>query len=457
MLRKFVPVLVFLGFYLLLILFYNSLGKVQRLNTLYSPEQVHISYQPDTSNLYVTFTTRFKPDECSVDCNGETFTSKEPSHTLRGSYIYKILILKLSPNTSYNYILTCSGQHGMFRKNYSFTSHPGNIDDVSILVLGDWATASTGDLDNPEHTQIPKPNILPMLMRETSNYTSIWHLGDFAYDLYSQNGRVGDNFLNSIEVVAAEKPYMAVVGNHEIPNFFEDFLLRFTSQLYYSFKIGKAYIIAFSTEFDYYAMGNSFPTDQAFFHRLKYKQLHWLEKEFNTANSMRDKYPWLIVMGHRPLYCSLNKDSEMINRVCTQQAPVLRKEYEKLFINAKVDLYLFGHIHLYERSMPLAFNEVVGKYEQNENVFINPEAPIQIIEGVAGNLESEEIVFTVTETPAHWSAVISEKLGYGILHIKNNTHLYYEHWAFGESQWDHLDIDLYPTKTLEDYIWIIKQ
>jgi hypothetical protein len=107
--------------------------------------------------------------------------------------------------------------------------------------------------------------------------------------------------------------------------------------------------------------------------------------------------------------------------------------------------------------MPLAFNEVVGKYEQNENVFINPEAPIQIIEGVAGNLESEEIVFTVTETPAHWSAVISEKLGYGILHIKNNTHLYYEHWAFGESQWDHLDIDLYPTKTLEDYIWIIKQ
>lgn len=457
MLRKFIPVLVFLGIYLVLILFYNSLSEPLKLNAVYSPEQVHISYQPNFSNIYVTFTTRMKPDECTLECNGKKSTSTDPSHILRDSYIYKMLIVGLSPNRPYNYMLTCSGKHGMFRKNYSFTSHPGNIDNVSILVLGDWATAQTGDFENPEHTQIPKPNILPMLMQETMNYTSIWHLGDFAYDLYSQDGRVGDNFLNSIEVIAAEKPYMAVVGNHEIPNFFEDFLLRFTSPLYYSEKIGRAYIIAYSTEFDYYAMGNSFPTDESFFHRLKYMQLDWLTKELDKANSMRDQYPWLIIMAHRPLYCSLNQDSEMIMRVCTKQAPVLRNEYEEIFIRAKVDLYLFGHIHLYERSLPIAFNEVVGEYDLNETIFINPQAPIQIIEGVAGNLESEEIIFTVTETPAYWSSMISDKLGYGILHIKNSTHLCYEHWAFGESQWDPIDIDLYPTKTLEDHVWIIKQ
>jgi len=39
--------------------------------------------------------------------------------------------------------------------------------------------------------------------------------GDIAYDLDSQNGEVGDEFMRKMESVAATIPYQTVVGNHE--------------------------------------------------------------------------------------------------------------------------------------------------------------------------------------------------------------------------------------------------
>ena len=39
--------------------------------------------------------------------------------------------------------------------------------------------------------------------------------GDFAYNMDTENGRVGDAFMNQIQSVAAYLPYMTSVGNHE--------------------------------------------------------------------------------------------------------------------------------------------------------------------------------------------------------------------------------------------------
>ena len=42
------------------------------------------------------------------------------------------------------------------------------------------------------------------------------HVGDFAYDLDSGGGTVGDQFMQNIEQIAAYVPYMVSVGNHGV-------------------------------------------------------------------------------------------------------------------------------------------------------------------------------------------------------------------------------------------------
>lgn len=46
-------------------------------------------------------------------------------------------------------------------------------------------------------------------------YDAIIHVGDFAYDLHTNNGKMGDLFMQELEPIAANIPYQVVVGNHE--------------------------------------------------------------------------------------------------------------------------------------------------------------------------------------------------------------------------------------------------
>lgn len=58
---------------------------------------------------------------------------------------------------------------------------------------------------------------LPRLQKEAQRgmYDAILHVGDFAYDMDTDDGQVGDEFMRQIESIAAYVPYMTVLGNHE--------------------------------------------------------------------------------------------------------------------------------------------------------------------------------------------------------------------------------------------------
>lgn len=57
----------------------------------------------------------------------------------------------------------------------------------------------------------------PWLQKEAQRqmYDAMLHVGDFAYDMHSQDAQIGDQFMRQIEPVAAYLPYMVVAGNHE--------------------------------------------------------------------------------------------------------------------------------------------------------------------------------------------------------------------------------------------------
>ena len=79
-----------------------------------------------------------------------------------------------------------------------------------------------------------------------------------------------------------------------------------TDNEFYTFKLGKALFVAFSTEF-YFTIENGS-------NEKVIQQKQWLEEVLTEANqpNNRAKWPWIIGLGHRSLYCSTT-DNDCIN------------------------------------------------------------------------------------------------------------------------------------------------
>ncbi|KAK2120902.1 hypothetical protein P7K49_002288 [Saguinus oedipus] len=59
--------------------------------------------------------------------------------------------------------------------------------------------------------------------------------------------------------------------------------------------LGPAHIISFSIKVYFFLH---------YGHHVVQRQFHWLESDLQKANRNRAAWPWVITMGHRPMYCS---------------------------------------------------------------------------------------------------------------------------------------------------------
>ncbi|KAI9700554.1 MAG: hypothetical protein M1820_006708 [Bogoriella megaspora] len=175
---------------------------------------------------------------------------------------------------------------------------------------------------------------------------------------------------------------------------------------WYSFDYGMAHFISLNSETDFAyspewpfvrdaasnetlpTEGQTFITDSGPFGTIDdnnwkdneaYQQIQWLKQDLASVD--RSKTPWVFAMGHRPMYSS---------QTSSYQANV-RNAFEPLLLQYGVDAYLAGHIHWYERLLPLGRN---GTIESNNIVNNNTyytgtgTSLTHIINGMAGNIES---------------------------------------------------------------------
>ncbi|KAM6961305.1 acid phosphatase type 7 [Aplochiton taeniatus] len=385
------------------------------------PEQVHLSYPGVAGSMEVTWTTFSETDslvEYSVWGSQFFELSAKGSATLfvdggkekRKMFIHRVTLTGLKPASTYVY--HCGSEAGWSDVFFFKALEDSPRFSPRMALYGDMGN------ENPQS--------LARLQKETQQgmYDVILHIGDFAYDMDEDNGRIGDEFMRQIQSIAAYVPYMTCPGNHEAAYNFSNYRNRFsmpgqTESLWYSWNIGPAHIISLSTEVYFYL---EYGVD------LIFEQYQWLQKDLEEASrpENRAKRPWIITMGHRPMYCSDNDHDD-----CTKFESYVRlgrndtkppaPGLEDLFYLHGVDLQLWAHEHTYERLWPVYGYKVYNG--STEQPYVNPKAPVHIITGSAGCREKHD---PFVPDPRDWSAFRSTDYGYTRMELVNNTHLYLE-------------------------------
>jgi len=311
---------------------------------------------------------------------------------------------------------------------------------------------------------------LKRIINDTNNgrFDMILHVGDIAYNMQDDNGRVGDNFLNMVQPISATIPYHYCVGNHE-QDFLDTFhgfkerfvmpMVDYNENMYYSVDVGPIHFIAFSTE-HYFSLEDPFVGIQ----------YEWFINDLIQANQNRAKVPWIIMYGHRPMYCSnislrppvegfrdeaqrqkrreyedlaqqkfmagadnkFNRADPPPSQDCSSEAEQIRDGFdwfgvrifgvEKLLYDYGVDLYICGHEHSYERMFPVYNGKVMNG--SLAHPYVNPKGTVHLVSGSAGSKEGLENFGSRGMGP--WSAFRSSTYGYARMTVYNTTHLHWE-------------------------------
>ena len=331
-------------------------------------------------------------------------------------YFHDVLLTDLLPNTLYYYQY---GSTEVLSGVHSFVASPriGGQGTFTFLTYGDMGISTGTGLPAAQAT-----TELALSDITNNDVRFIIHQGDLSYAVgYSY---LWDVWMQFIEPLATRVPYMIGIGNHEQNymsnkkgirdpsgdradgfhpswgNYGHDsggecgvpVLHRFhmpdngNKIWWYSFKYGTAHFVFMSTE-------HNFTTGT--------KQYKWLERDMLSVD--RSVTPWLIFIGHRPMYTSemYPEDHKVANHI--------QEGLEDLLYKYNVDLALWGHYHSYERTCRVYKNQC------------NPKGIRHIVIGSAGiDLDS------IPQYDVEWSEHLEMNYGYGRVTVANGSALLWQ-------------------------------
>ncbi|KAG9310506.1 Metallo-dependent phosphatase-like protein [Chiua virens] len=395
-------------------------------------------------------------------------------------YDNHVKITGLKPNTTYWYRVSnqnCAGCAYKALDTFTTAREAGDETPFTVAVVidlglmgADGLSTKVGPYGGAANPLGPNDlNTIQSLMENKDTFDFIAHFGDIAYSDYfikeSWEGYFGNNslipnmtsvvegynelleqFYDQMTPLTNSKAYMVSAGNHEancdnggvtdsIHNItyttsicvpgqmnFTGYINHFrmpsdesggTGNFWYSFDYGLAHFIVLDTETDLPvglqspdevggtdAGANSGPFG------APNQQYDWFENDLASVD--REKTPWVIVGLHRPWYISATTS----NRCLTCQ-----EAFEPLMIKYGVDLYMQGHIHVYERNTPIA-NNTIDPAGLN-----NPTAPWNIVNGAAGHYDGLD---ALTAIPSYAVVAWDTAYGWSRLTFHNRTHLTHE-------------------------------
>ncbi|CAI7777612.1 unnamed protein product, partial [Closterium sp. NIES-54] len=247
-------------------------------------------------------------------------------------YIHKVLLGRprkegaLKPGTTYYYRMGGAGLERVFK------TPPASFQPISVALVADMgstppAAATISRLSRTPHALV----VFPGDLSYANGYQPDW-----------------DTWQSLIQSAAFIRPWMMAPGNHEdeadegapSSNPFKAYNARWPmpaaasgspSNLFYSFDSGSIHWVVLSCYSDY-LQGSA--------------QYNWLQADLAKVD--RKVTPWLIAAFHEPWYHS-NKDHQ-------KSGEDMRLALEKLLYDAHTDVVVCGHVHAYERTLPLYNN-----------------------------------------------------------------------------------------------------
>ncbi|XP_062173748.1 probable inactive purple acid phosphatase 27 [Alnus glutinosa] len=298
-------------------------------------------------------------------------------------YIHSAVMTGLEPSSTFSY--RYGSDSAGWSEQIQFRTPPaGGSDELKFLAFGDMGKAPR-DASTEHYIQPGSLSVIEAMADEvdSNKIDSIFHIGDISY----ATGFLveWDFFLHQISPVASRVSYMTAIGNHErdyidsgsvyitpdsggecgIP--YETYFPMPTpakDKPWYSIEQASVHFTVISTEHDW--SQNS-------------EQYEWMKKDMASVD--RSKTPWLIFMGHRPMYSSSDDAFSVDKRFV--------EEVELLLLENKVDLVLFGHVHNYERSCSVYQNECKASPKKDKNGIDthdhdNYSAPVHAVIDMAG-------------------------------------------------------------------------
>ena len=220
-------------------------------------------------------------------------------------YLYQVALARLQPGTAYTYAVEQAGETSPPR---TFRTLPEQKDKVTFIAYGDTRT---------------HPAVHQAIARNFKRFNPefILHTGDLVekgeqYNLWAKE------FFAPLRGVIDEIPLYAAVGNHEEngTNYLTQLHLP-DKQRWYSFDAGPVHFLAL----DYH-----------------YTKTNQAQFQFATRDLMQSQAPWKVVFLHYPMFNVGGHDTAW-GHEC----------YLPLFHQAKVDMVIAGHSHIYERFKPI--------------------------------------------------------------------------------------------------------
>eukprot|EP00900_Chrysochromulina_parva_P006771 jgi/Chrpa1/16095/Chrysochromulina_OHIO_Genome00022750-RA len=278
-------------------------------------------------------------------------------------------------------------------RDYSFTMPPDPTSGEGTYPFSVGLTADLGQ------TRASRANVELLRRRaETVGVGVVLLAGDLSY----ADGWLPrwDTYGRMMEPLAAAVPVMTTAGNHELGSGegFVSYNARYPmphtasgspTNLWYSIDVGPVHLISLCS-YAATAPGSL--------------QHRWLRRDL--ARIDRSMTPWVIVMMHAPWYNT--------NSGHKGEAELMRQHMEADLYEAGVDLVLSGHVHAYERTLPV----YRGLVDECGPVYLNL--------GDGGNYEGAYMPWLPSQPS--WSAFRQATFGVGLLTIVNQSHAWYN-WS----------------------------
>jgi len=321
----------------------------------------------------------------------------------------------LQPKTRYYYrVGDASGGYSAVNSFKTLSPTAGGATPLRIAWVADmgWGGRSTDTI--ARLTNLTNAGAIDLLV----------HPGDIGY---ADGNMLGwDMYLRKIEPIAAAVPYLTTPGNHELWFNFGAYKHRFFmaddgahQSMYYSLDVGAVHLLGINTES---------PLDVA---EVDETQREWIAEDLRRAATSTARR-WTIAFGHRPLYTTEHRASK-------RGTGYLQAQLEDMFVASGVDLVVQGHVHAYQRTLPVARGVPTAKDYQS------PRAPVYIVNGGAGNREANEVLpMGLPWEPAPNASAgelpLSNEISFGISTISADGIRWEQLYSSNGTRFDHFHI-----------------